>query len=128
MQATSSSSSHHECEINFGHIQVPQEVDSIQVCNKSPSSANGKGLMENLDIYGGSMIGNCAQEIKSTRDSELNSSANCQTSLIQTSQNQCYIVVQLNLPTSPEIVQDGSNLRYTLLIRQVVKYYIILKY
>ena len=78
--------------------------------------------MENLDIYGGSMIGNCAQEIKSTRDSELNSSANCQTSLIQTSQNQCYIVVQLNLPTSPEIVQDGSNLRYTLLIRQVVKY------
>ena len=121
LQESSSSTSHHECESNFGHMQGPREADSIQVCNKSLAGANVQGLMENLDIYGGSMIGNAAQDINSKKESGLNSSANCQTSLIQTSQNQCYIVVQLNLPNSPEIVQEGSNPRYTLIIRHVVK-------
>ena len=102
-------------------MQAPHDADAIQACNRSLSGGNGKGLMENFDIYGGSAIGNIAQEINSTKESEQNHSANCQTSLIQTSQNQCYIVVQLNLPTSPEIVQDGTNPRYCLVVLQVVK-------
>ena len=102
-------------------MQAPHDADAIQACNRSLSGGNGKGLMENFDIYGGSTIGNIAQEINSTKESEQNHSANCQTSLIQTSQNQCYIVVQLNLPTSPEIVQDGTNPMYCLVVLQVVK-------
>ena len=92
-------------------MQAPQKVDSIEGCNKSLSNANNEGLLENLDIYGGSIVGNFAGEMNSAKESKLNSTANCQTSLIQTSQNQCYIVVQLNLPNSPEIVQEGTKHR-----------------
>ena len=44
---------------------------------------------------------------------EQNAPANCQTSLIQTSQNQCYIVVQLNLPNEAESVPE-TNLSHHL--------------
>ena len=114
LQATSSSTSHHECEGSFGLIQAQQEVDSTEICNKCYSRSNVKGL-EHLELYGGSTVDNCGQDLGHRKESVINSAANCQTSLIQTSQNQCYIVVQLNLPNSPELVPEEAKQRYILI-------------
>ena len=111
IQATSSSSSHHECENNFGNVGVQEDLeDSNDVYSKSCTSANCRDFKGPLDIYGGSIIGNLTtQKLSNGKESDQNSAANCQTSLIQTSQNQCYIVVQLNMPNNHENPVDTSE-------------------
>ena len=111
IQATSSSTSHHECENNYSNVGVQEDIeDSNDVYSKSCNSANCRDFKGPLDIYGGSIIGNFAtQTLKSGKESDQNGAANCQTSLIQTSQNQCYIVVQLNMPNNPENPLETSN-------------------
>ena len=111
IQTTSSSTSQHECENGFGNLVVPGELDdNNDIYSKSSTSGNCRDFKGPLDIYGGSIIGNFASQ---TGNSGLatgkDAAANCQTSLIQTSQNQCYIVVQLNLPNSPEISVDAND-------------------
>ena len=111
IQATSSSSSHHECENNFGNVGVQEDLeDSNDVYSKSCTSANCRDFKGPLDIYGGSIIGNLTtQKLSNGKESDQNSAANCQTSLIQTSQNQCYIVVQLNMPNNLENPLETSD-------------------
>ena len=108
IQATSSSTSHHECESNFGHLGTPGYLeDTNDIYNKSCASTNCRDFKGPLDIYGGSVIGNCtAKTVNISSVPEQNAPANCQTSLIQTSQNQCYIVVQLNLPNNTDSVPE----------------------
>ena len=111
IQATSSSTSHHECENNFGNVGVQEDLeDSNDVYGKSCTSANCRDFKGPLDIYGGSIIGNfTTKTLKNGNESDQNGAANCQTSLIQTSQNQCYIVVQLNMPNNHENPVDTSE-------------------
>ena len=111
IQATSSSTSHHECENNFGNVGVQEDYeDSNDVYGKSCTSANCRDFKGPLDIYGGSIIGNItSQTLNNGNESDQNGAANCQTSLIQTSQNQCYIVVQLNMPNNQENLVETSD-------------------
>ena len=111
IQATSSSTSHHECENNFGNVGVQEDLEeSNDVYGKSCTSANCRDFKGPLDIYGGSIIGNFTTKTLNNRnESDQNGAANCQTSLIQTSQNQCYIVVQLNMPNNHENPVETSD-------------------
>ena len=111
IQTTSSSTSHHDCENGFGHLGVPGELDdNNDIYSKSTTSANCKEFKGPLDIYGGSVIGNFTTQTGNNGPAMgKDAAANCQTSLIQTSQNQCYIVVQLNLPNSPEISVEAND-------------------
>ena len=111
IQTTSSSTSHHECENGFGNLEISGGLDdNNDIYRKSTTSANCRDFKGPLDIYGGSIIGNFKNQ---TGNNGLatgkDAAANCQTSLIQTSQNQCYIVLQLNLPNSPEISVDAND-------------------
>ena len=75
------------------------------------ANLNDLGLTEVAGIYGGSIINNGSEGKYSKMDPEQNLSPNCQTSVIQTSQNQCYIVLQLNLPSNTEATQMNDNQR-----------------
>ena len=55
-------------------------------------------LVQTPSLYGDSITGKFPQGLMSNvGPQKSNSPSNCQSTLIQTSQNQCYIVVQLNL-------------------------------
>ena len=110
IQTTSSSTSNHDCENCHGNLGVPGELDDINdIYSKSTTSANCRDFKGPLDIYGGSVTGNITTQTGNNGPAMgKDTAANCQTSLIQTSQNQCYIVVQLNLPNSPEVSVDAD--------------------
>ena len=55
-------------------------------------------LVQTPSLYGDSITGTFTQGLmNNVGPQKSNSPSNCQSTLIQTSQNQCYIVVQLNL-------------------------------
>ena len=110
LQTTSSSTSHHECDSTLTHLQRPPNPIPFDGPNKTFINPNEVGMTE--DIYGGSIINNRAPASINPKESDLSSVANCQTSLIQTSQNQCYIVVQLNLPNNQQNSQETAYTKY----------------
>lgn len=77
------------------------EYENTKNDNQIPSLSKAEAdliLVQTPSLYGDSITGKFTQGLMNNvgpRNS--NSPSNCQSTLIQTSQNQCYIVVQLNL-------------------------------
>ena len=111
LEASSSSTSHRECRSSLAHLEPPTKLESVGIGTTMSANLNDLGLTEVAGIYGGSIINNGSEGKYSKMDPEQNLSPNCQTSVIQTSQNQCYIVLQLNLPSNTEATQMNDNQR-----------------
>ena len=121
LAATPSSTLQHGCEttnLDLTHLYLPPKSTHIDASARSKSFINTKdrAVAESLNIYGGS-IGNAstATAITRSKESDQSSVLNCQTSLIQTSQNQCYVVVQLNLPNHCQKCQELYSNHYSVI-------------
>ena len=106
----------YSCNINRLSLvwdRLSTEIQSSSNSNHFPQYENTKSdnqipplsktdtdlrLVQTPSLYGDSIAGKFSQGLMNNEGPQKsNSPSNCQSTLIQTSQNQCYIVVQLNL-------------------------------
>ena len=86
----SSSNSNH-----FPEYEITTSDNQIPPLSKAETEL---GRVQTPSPYGDSITGKFTQGLmNNVGPQNANSPSNCQSTLIQTSQNQCYIVVQLNL-------------------------------